>query len=131
MCGFRLTLLGVGNGGSYREAVWFGARWALESRAILRDVFGIGQDETTQNLIGLDLVVWDIEEDREGCSVHTRHIIVGWFCGDFSESIGALFYHRQNIVGSHYFKIIGRILIIGLGGNRGVASCWNRYVDSV
>ena len=55
----------VENGGSYRGAVWFGARWALEGRAILSDVFGRGRDETTQTVSGLKLVVWDLEDDQE------------------------------------------------------------------
>ena len=115
MCGFGLSSFCVGHGGGYREAVWFGARWVLECRAILRDVFGSRRYETTQIVSGLDLVVWYLEEDREERLVHLRHVIVGWFCGDVSESVGGLYYHRQNIVGSHYFERIRRI---GLGGNR-------------
>ena len=71
----------------------------------------------------LNLVVWDLEEDQEERSIHTRHVIVGWFRDDVSESVGGLFYHRQNIVGSHFFETIGRIR---LGVNRAAASCWTR-----
>ena len=81
----------------------------MEGCAILRDVFGIGRDETTQIVSGLDLVVWDLEDDWEERSVHARHVIVSWFCGNVSESFGGLFYHRQNLVQSHVFKIIGRV----------------------
>ena len=95
---------GVGHGGGYREDVWFGASWALEGCAILLDVFGIGRDETAQILSGLNLVVWDLEEDPEERSVHTRHVIVGLFFSDVSKSVGGLFYLRQNLVGSHAFE---------------------------
>ena len=103
MCGFGILSLGVGHCGGYRGAVWFGARWALEGRAILCNVFCRGRDETTQVVSGIDMVVWDIEEDWEEHSVHTRHVIVGWFRGDVSKSVGGFFYHRQNLVGSHVF----------------------------
>ena len=120
MCGFGLTLFGVGNGGGYCGSVWFGVRWALEGRAILCNVFGRGRDETTKIVSGLDLIVWDLEEDWEEPLVHTQHVIVGWFCGDVSKIVGGLFYHRQNIAGSHAFARIG------LGGNRSADSCWDR-----
>ena len=126
MCGFGLSLFSVGNGGSYRGAVWFGARWALEGRAILSDVFGRGQDETTKIVSGLNLVVWNFEEyqeDQEECLVHPQHVIIGYFCGDVSENYGGLFYHHQSFVGSHALEIIGRIR---LGDNRAAASFWNQ-----
>ena len=72
---------------------------------------------------GLDLVVWNLEEDREERLIYMRHVIVGWFRGDVSKSVGGLFFHRQNIIGSHAFEIIGRI---GLEGNMDAASFWNR-----
>ena len=72
---------------------------------------------------GINLVVWDLEEDWEERLIHTRHVIVGWFCGDVYESVGGIFYHHQNLVGSHVFKTTGRI---GLGDNRATASLWNR-----
>ena len=123
MCGLGFLLFVVGHGGVYCEAVWFGARWALECRDIIFDVFGRGREETTHIMSGLDLVVWDLEEDQEEQSVHTQHVIVGWFSGEIYESVGGLFYHHKDLVGSHAFERIGRT---GLGGNRNAASCWNR-----
>ena len=63
MCGFGISLLGVEHGGSYCGNVWFGAHWALEGRAIFCNLLGRGRDETTQIVSGLDMVVWDLEDD--------------------------------------------------------------------
>ena len=71
---------------------------------------------------GFNLAVWYLAEDREERSIRTQHVIVGWFCGDVSESVGGLFYHRQNLVGGHVFEIIRRI---GIGGNNAASSYWN------
>ena len=76
MCGFGISSFGVRHGDSYCGDVWFGVHWALEGRAILHDLFFRGRDETTPIMSGLELVVWDIEEDREDRSVHPQHIIV-------------------------------------------------------
>ena len=42
----------------------------------------------------IDQIVVNLEEDREERYVHAIHVIVGWFHGDLTKSVGGLFEHR-------------------------------------
>ena len=90
MHGLGFASISVGHGGGDGGTVGFGARWALEGRAILRCVLGRGCKETTQIVISLHLVVGYLEEDWEENFVHARKFIVGWFHVDVTEFFGGL-----------------------------------------